>query len=631
MTRARLIPLAALIILLLILPPAPTASAAGSFGTLAFDGAARTYYLHVPDDLDDSAPVPLLVALHARASSGYTMALLTGLDAAADETGMIAVFPDTLATSWGEDYTVEDGPDDVGFIVALIEHLGESYNIDPARIYLAGFANGGLMVYRLACEVPELFAGAAVVGPTLFGYHVADCPAEVNAPLDMLVVHGDADDFYHTETYTVTTPFSQITYTVLGDDDTLAYWAARDGCDLDAVTDETQTRVYTACDGDTRVALYRLFGGKQIWSRAGDYALNPFGVDMTEIVLGFLLGDDDWAAPQPEPYPAAREARTWVAYVPPNYDPAEAMPVVVLLHGRFGSGAGTATYTGLNRIAAENGFIGVYPDGLLAQEPANQFDTGWNYFRGVPGFPEDSGADDAAFIATLLDDLALDLNIDTSRVYVTGISNGGFMVQHLACMDPARYAAFASVAGEGYYGIGQVCLHDVPVPMLIIHGTADNNILWNGNTTTYNGQEVYLTLPVTDTLFFWGLHNDCDMEDYERVDLPQGGESPGTEVRIIRLLNCQPGTDVALYGIVGGGHNWPGIPDDDPAQLVNLDINAGEVIWEFFAAHVRDFVPIEQMNDEADESAPAPDATEESAPDTAAPTVEPDTSGTTEE
>jgi poly(3-hydroxybutyrate) depolymerase len=76
--------------------------------------------VHEPPDRDPSQPAPLLIALHARSSSGRAMELLTGLDAAADAAGMVVVYPDSAGYNWGEDTTRDDNPDDVGFIAALI-------------------------------------------------------------------------------------------------------------------------------------------------------------------------------------------------------------------------------------------------------------------------------------------------------------------------------------------------------------------------------------------------------------------------------------------------------------------------------------------------------------------------------
>ncbi len=129
----------------------------------------------------------------------------------------------------------------------------------------------------------------------------------------------------------------------------------RDGCDLLNTEMSDQTRLFANCAEGTRVAFYDVQGGRGSWPRTGDYALNQFGIDATAMILDFFAGGDGWNVTQPA---FTEQARTYTLYVPTTYDPAVPMPVVVLLHGRCGTGAGTADYTGMNQIAEREGFIG---------------------------------------------------------------------------------------------------------------------------------------------------------------------------------------------------------------------------------------------------------------------------------
>jgi polyhydroxybutyrate depolymerase len=565
----------------------PASAQDGENGTLDYGGVERSYYLYVPDSYDESQPVPLAIALHPTSSSGKAMAVLTGLDAAAETQGFIVVYPNTDGSVWGEDPTDAEAPDDLGFIPALIDHLAETYAIDPARVYLTGWGNGGLMAYRLACEVPERFESVAVVGSLLWERHRTACPAEPAAPVNMLIIHGTDDIFYTHDTHLYESIWNPESYTLLGVDATMAFWVSRNGCDLTSVEMDDQSRLFDSCQDGTRVAFYDVQGARSNWPRTGPYKLNAFGVDATEMITDFFAGSDDWNVPQP---PFEGQARTYVVYVPSSYDPAEPMPVVITLHGRFGTGAGTADYTGMNPIAEREGFIGLYPDGLVYPGATYPYDTGWNYQKGVP-FLIVSDPDDGAFITDLLDDLALDLNIDQRRIYVDGMSNGGYMVYNLACSYPERFAAYADVAGSGYMGFADMCNHGVPVSVLIIHGTADDNVLWNGQMQNMRGREVWVSYPITDMVAFWVAHNTCNVEAADVTDLPSGGESPGTAVRVITLDECADDSEVQLYAVLGGGHNWPGVRDEGATErerlLINMDIHASEVIWEFFSRHAR--------------------------------------------
>jgi polyhydroxybutyrate depolymerase len=574
------------LLLLALLIAAPVWAAGGENGTLDVNGVERSYYLYVPGSYDGTTPVPLMIALHPTSSSGRALALLTGLDAAAEEQGFIVAYPNADGSLWGEDATDPDLPDDLALIPALIDHLAANYTIDTAQVSLVGMGNGGLMAYRLACEMPEKFASMAVVGPLMWDYHRSYCPTASTGAANMLIIHGTDDPFYTHDTHKYDNMWEpEESHTILGVDDTVSFWALRNGCDLKTAAEDVQKRVYANCENGTRLAFYDVQGARTNWPRVGDYKLNQFGVDATQMITSFFAGGDEWAVEQPT---FVGQARTYTLYVPSTYDPAVPTPMVITLHGRFGSGAGTADYTQMNQIAEREGFIGLYPDGLTNPGSTTPQDTGWNYVLGTEyaAFEEPN---DGAFITDLLDDLALNLNIDQRRVYVDGMSNGGFMVYNLACHYADRFAAFGSVAGSAYYGMEEACQQDTPISLVIIHGTADDNIPWAGRTQTVNGEEYMISSPVLDVLAFWTAHNGCNIDSVTSEDLPQGGASPDTSVRVLTLTDCPNGAELKLYGIVGGGHVWPGIQYEDASYVdlakVNMDVNAGEALWAFFSRH----------------------------------------------
>jgi polyhydroxybutyrate depolymerase len=122
-------------------------------------------------------------------------------------------------------------------------------------------------------------------------------------------------------------------------------------------------------------------------------------------------------------------------------------------------------------------------------------------------------------------------------------------------------------------------------PMLLMNGTADANIPWEGTGVTRDGQTVYVTYPVSDTMGYWAAFNRCNMDAATEI-IPEGGESPGTEVRIL-TLDCPDETSVVLYGVIGGGHYWhrPDGREDTRFGRLNRDIDATEAIWAFFERH----------------------------------------------
>lgn len=544
--------------------------------TLEHEGLERTYLLHVPASYISDEPVPLVIALHPAGSSSTAMAILTGLNDFADQHNFIVVYPDTVLSTWAEGLdTVNPASDgetvnDVDFIRVLIDTLSTDYAIDSDRIFLVGQANGGLMAYRAACMMPALFAGVAVVGPLMWEYHRDFCADESTPPINLFIMHGHNDYFYWTETRGYVPAVSGGQYIILGRDDTLAVWTDRNGCADEPTLATVNLHVYSNCEGDTTTAYYGVVNGGYNWYRPGDYTLNNVGLDTSAMVVSFFMGTEDWQTPQPQP--VIRQARSYSVYVPPTYDPTQPTPLVMVLHGRPSQGETAAELTQMSQIAAEQGFIVVYPDGL---------NGGWNYGRRIAGYP--TYPDDVEFLTTLIDDLGVDLAIDRERVYVTGFSNGGFMVQRLACEAPLAFTAFATVMSPGFEQMHIVCVGQPPVALLMIHGTADTVNPWDGLTFRDEGREVYTVLPMNDTLNFWLAHNDCG-EDIRTEDLPILGNSPGTSVRMVEATGCARNTALRVYAVLGGGHTWPGVDwGFDSLGATNMDFNAGEAIWEFFS------------------------------------------------
>lgn len=548
-----------------------------------------TYRLTVPESYETDTPVPLMVALHSTSSSPHAMAIRTGFDDYAEDKGMIVAYPQADGVIWNEgDPRYGTGRDDVELINQIVADIQSKYTIDDTQIMLSGFGSGGLMAYRIACESPETFNTIAMVGAMMWGYHADNCP-ETSAATNIIIFRGSEDIVYLEDSYDFQGLFDTSGMPILGVDDTLNHWATRFNCATDFTTTD-YARIYDGCDEDVQIAYVELTGARQNWLRLrDDWTLNQFGLDVSDIILRFASDDDSWQAQ--ELIEVADLARTYSFYVPTTYDETSETPVVILLHGRFGTGAGTASHVSMNNLAEEEGFIGIYPDGLNNERSGAPRDNGWNYLNGVPYFPGADIYDDVQFISDILDDLSHDLTIDRNRIYVTGLSNGGFMVQRLACEVPELFAGYASVAGAGYGGMDTVCDGDAPVNMLIMHGTYDNNILWNGNVQQLpNGQEFYATWSIPQTMEFWAQKLECaGQSSREDVDVPESESDTG--LSIFHATGCKGDGELVLYAIIYGGHNWPGIDGGIPSQVagqVNVDVDATQVIWDFFASHSLD-------------------------------------------
>ena len=125
------------------------------------------------------AKLPLVLVLHGGMGHGDGIRRSTGFDRKAAAEGFIAVFPDGTARRNGRfrtwnaghccGYAAETGADDVGFLLALVEQMKTKHAVDPARIYVTGISNGGMMAQRLALEAPTVFAAVAPVVSGLNG------------------------------------------------------------------------------------------------------------------------------------------------------------------------------------------------------------------------------------------------------------------------------------------------------------------------------------------------------------------------------------------------------------------------------------------------------------------------------
>ncbi|MEA3446040.1 MAG: PHB depolymerase family esterase, partial [Bacteroidota bacterium] len=159
--------------------------------------------------------------------------------------------------------------------------------------------------------------------------------------------------------------------------------------------------------------------------------------------------------------------RYYLQHLPPTYDPVVPSALVLALHGGFGSAPNLENQSGLSTKADQENFIVVYPEGIVGNFGIRTWNAG-----GCCGYAVDNNIDDVGFIDQLLDTLIAGLSIDTSRIYVTGMSNGGFMAYRLACELSHRIAAIAPVAATMSFD----CLPVNPVSIIHFHSYLDENI-----------------------------------------------------------------------------------------------------------------------------------------------------------
>lgn len=168
---------------------------------LVVSGRERSFLLYPPARSAKSGPLPLILALHGGGGTAEGMARATRLHETANRKGYLVVYPAgtnrrgrrrrlnwNAGGRYGGGWAERRQVDDIGFIRALVGNLQQAYDVDPRKIYATGISKGGMLAYRLACEMADVFAAVAVVA----GAQTADrCrPSE---PVAVLHIHGDRD------------------------------------------------------------------------------------------------------------------------------------------------------------------------------------------------------------------------------------------------------------------------------------------------------------------------------------------------------------------------------------------------------------------------------------------------------
>ncbi|HEU5057254.1 MAG TPA: PHB depolymerase family esterase [Kofleriaceae bacterium] len=288
---------------------------------------------------------------------------------------------------------------------------------------------------------------------------------------------------------------------------------------------------------------------------------------MRALVAALLLSGAACRAPAGATGPGPHAGRHVELFVPPG---AARPPLVIVLHHGERSGREVRQLTGFDRVAAREKFVVAYPDGV---------DRHWN-----DGRPEiATGADDVAFIAWLIDELAVRHGIDRSRVYVTGMSNGAMMAYRLGCELSGRIAAIAPVAGQMPARLR--CRPAAPLSVLAIIGTADPIVPpAGGELSTHHGQVRSAAASIAPFAARAGCGPPAPPVTERDVDPTDGARARRTG------YPCPAPFAIELLALEGAGHTWPGGPQylpPDKVGTVARDFDGAERIWRFFAPRRR--------------------------------------------
>jgi len=258
--------------------------------------------------------------------------------------------------------------------------------------------------------------------------------------------------------------------------------------------------------------------------------------------------------------------RTYRVYRPAGLSWSSPVPLVVVLHGGFGSSFQAESAYHWDGVADEHGFVVLYADG---------YQRSWNA-GGCCGPAVRDGMEDVAFLTNLIEHLYTAQRIDRERVYVTGISNGAMMAYRFACESRLPIAAIGPVSGS----LEVPCTDAQRTSVLHIHGLDDHNVPFAGGMPS-EGLERSQRRPVPEGIAQWRKIDGCGSASVKK-DGPVTTES----------TNCEREREVTLITVAGAGHQWPGSePAPGPvASMLHLDppsqaLDATSVLWAFFATH----------------------------------------------
>jgi polyhydroxybutyrate depolymerase len=259
-------------------------------------------------------------------------------------------------------------------------------------------------------------------------------------------------------------------------------------------------------------------------------------------------------------------SRSYLLYVPSGQS-GKRLPAFIMMHGSGSTDVQQERYSNFNTFAEAHGLVVMYPNGI---------DKHWNDGRVIG---HESMADDIGFMKAMLAEVTAQGVIDPKRVYAAGISNGGFMAQHMACVMPDALAGIAVIAAT--LPVDAACPSPRPMPVIFFQGTADKFVPFNGGPIAPQFGSRGSAISNAEAVAIWQKRNGCGAA--QKTQLPAKNDSMAVTVE---TYSCPPGRGLENVIVQDGGHTWPGAHQGWLVTKIlgpvtdNIDANA--TMWTFF-------------------------------------------------
>ena len=267
--------------------------------------------------------------------------------------------------------------------------------------------------------------------------------------------------------------------------------------------------------------------------------------------------------------------RQYFKHIPKGYNANKKVALLLLLHGGGGNGKRIGNFTGFNELSDKDTFIVVSPDAWQKH---------WNDGRTHPRYESQSNnIDDVGFLSALIDTIMKHYNIDSKRVYATGLSNGGMMSYRLACQLSGKITAAVCVISNMPENLVSTCQPGKEMPIMIINGDADPLMPFQGGDVRFGKDTLGKVVSTDATVKFWLNNNKCNLTA-QRTSIPDISSLDNTTIVKDEYGGCSNNASVVLYTVKNGGHTYPGSRQYAPVRIIgqtSQDMKAADVSWDF--------------------------------------------------